>query len=447
MTPAATLADADPLATIDLSINQVDSRPYQGKVLEIRGQSIRAWLPGARLGEYGYIEPLRQAGQTVPVEIVGFENDHAWLSPMASISGVSAGSPVFRTGRAFCINVGTGLLGNVIDAFGRSLNVHSPMHMGRTEERVVNAAAPNALHRQRISKPFALGVRAIDGLLTIGQGQRISIQGEAGAGKSSLLASMLAGAQADVIVLGLIGERGREVREWIEDAMTPAIRSRTVTVVATSDRPAMERVKAAATATCVAEYFRDAGQHVLLLLDSVTRYARAWREIGLAAGEPPTRRGFPPSLFAALPSLLERAGPGKIGSITGIYTILTESEGDVDPVTEEVTSIVDGHIVLDAQLARRNRFPAIDILKSRSRLMDKIVSAAHLAAAVQVRESMARYAQVELLIRLGEYKHGTEPETDRAIDQHDAIERFLRQDMKTISRFSDTERQLQELVR
>ncbi len=442
----AALSEMDPLAGVLAAIDKTDSRPCQGKVLEVRGQSIRAWLPGARLGEHGYIEPLSERDRPIPVEIVGFENDVAWLAPLAVTRGISAGSPVFRTGREFVIAVGKGLLGSVIDAFGHNLDAPAPLNTSDMQWRAVNASAPHAIHRQRIQKPFPLGVRAIDGMLTVGRGQRISIQGEAGAGKSSLLASMLACAQADVIVLALIGERGREVREWIEDAMSAQTRSRTVTVVATSDRPAMERVKAAATATCVAEYFRDTGQHVLLLVDSVTRYARAWREIGLAAGEPPTRRGFPPSVFSALPDLMERAGPGQVGSITGIYTVLTESDGEADPIAEEVTSIVDGHIILDAQLARRNRFPAIDILKSRSRLMEKIVSPRHSRAAVEVRELMSLYAQVELLIRLGEYVPGSEPQTDRAIERHDAIERFLRQDRSACSTFSETERQLRELL-
>ena len=228
--------------------------------------------------------------------------------------------------------------------------------------------------------------------------------------------------------------------------MSKDTRARTVTVVATSDKSALERVKAAETATCVAEYFRDMGKHVLLMVDSVTRYARARREIGLAVGEPPTRRGFPPSLFAALPELLERAGPGVRGSITGIYTVLVESDGEADPVAEEVTSIVDGHIVLDAQLARRNRFPAIDILRSRSRLMHKVVENQHDNAAAQVRDLMARYAQVELLIRLGEYAAGTDAQTDIAIQRHEAIESFLCQDMKTVSSFSETRSRLMELM-
>lgn len=439
-------AHADPLPHLLQVMVDVDSRPRQGRILELRGLSIRAWLPGATLGEFCYIEPQDDTHARVPAEVVGFDNDLAWLAPMAKAFGISAGCPVFRTGRPFSIAVGNALLGTAIDAFGRNLDTRSRWPGEDLVMRAVHGVPPQAIERQRISEIFAVGVRAIDGLLTMGQGQRVAILGEAGSGKSSLLAAMLAGAKADVIVLALIGERGREVREWLEDAMTGQTRARTVTVVATSDKSAMERVKAAEAATCVAEYFRDTGKHVLLLIDSVTRYARAWREIGLAIGEPPTRRGFPPSLFAALPALMERAGPGAVGSITGIYTVLTESDGEADPVAEEVTSIVDGHIVLDAQLARRNRFPAIDILRSRSRLMDKVVAPAHGRVAAAVRDSMARYAQVELLIRLGEYVPGTDPQTDSAIERHDVIERFLRQDVKTISEFSDTRNHLLELI-
>ena len=446
MTVGLTTDIADPLHHIHIAMQGVDTRPRQGKVQEIRGLTIRAWLPGATLGEFCSIEPSMPDYAPVPAEVVGFADELAWLAPMAKANGISAGCPVYRTSRGFSIAVGEPLLGTAIDAFGHDLDPRAPRRLGEMVLRAVHGTAPAAIERQRISEPCPLGIRAIDGLLTVGQGQRVAILGEAGAGKSSLLASMLAGAQADVIVLALIGERGREVREWLEDAMSPDTRARTVTVVATSDKSALERVKAAETATCVAEYFRDTGKHVLLMVDSVTRYARARREIGLAVGEPPTRRGFPPSLFAALPELLERAGPGVRGSITGIYTVLVEGDGEADPVAEEVTSIADGHIVLDAQLARRNRFPAIDILRSRSRLMHKVVHDQHGNAAAQVRDLMARYAQVELLIRLGEYAAGTDAQTDAAIQRHEAIESFLCQDMKTISSFSETRSRLMELI-
>jgi type III secretion protein N (ATPase) len=247
-------------------------------------------------------------------------------------------------------------------------------------------------------------------------------------------------------VLGLIGERGREVRELLDVQLGAAARARTVAVVATSDRPAMERVKAAHVATSVAEYYRDQGKDVLLLVDSLTRFARAQREVGLAAGEPPTRRGFPPSFFAALPRLLERAGPGVHGSITGLYTVLTEGDGSLDPVAEEVTSILDGHIVLSAALAQRNHFPAIDVLRSRSRLMDSVVTPAHRESAAQIRQSMALYADIELLLQVGEYRAGSDARTDAAIARHGAIEQFLRQDSAVPCEFGHTLRAMNGLL-
>jgi type III secretion protein N (ATPase) len=289
-----------------------------------------------------------------------------------------------------------------------------------------------------IKDPLQLGIRAIDGLLTVARGQRVGIFGEPGVGKSSLLASIVKGTDADVIVLGLIGERGREVRELLDVQLDAAARARTVAVVATSDRPAMERVKAAHVATSLAEYFRDQGKHVLLLMDSVTRFARAQREIGLAAGEPPTRRGFPPSFFAALPRLLERAGPGALGTITGLYTVLVEGDGSLDPVAEEVTSILDGHIVLSAALAQRNHFPAIDVLRSRSRLMDTVSRPLQRRCAAAIRDSMAQYDEVELLLRVGEYRHGADAGIDAAVARQPAIQAFLRQPADQYVSFSDT---------
>src|SRR5690606_30994336 len=286
---------------------------------------------------------------------------------------------------------------------------------------------PAPFDRQLIEQPLQLGIRAIDGLLTLARGQRMGLFGEAGGGKSSLLASMVRGTEADVVVLALIGERGREVRELLDRHLDPTARARTVAVVATSDRPAMERVKAAYVATALAEHFRDQGRHVLLLMDSVTRFARAQREIGLAAGEPPTRRGYPPSLFAALPRLLERAGPGAMGSITGLYTVLTEGEGSQDPVAEEVMSILDGHIHLSQSLAQRNHFPAIDVLRSRSRLMDAVTRPLQRQTAARIRESLSRYRDIELLLQVGEYKAGNDPEIDAAIARKPVIDRFLRQ--------------------
>lgn len=285
-----------------------------------------------------------------------------------------------------------------------------------------------------------------DGLMTVARGQRVGIFGEPGVGKSSLLASIVAGTEADVIVVGLIGERGREVREFVDVQLSAQARKKAVTVVATSDRPAIERVKAAYVATAIAEYFRDRGRNVLLLMDSVTRFARAQREIGLAAGEPPTRRGFPPSFFAALPRLLERAGPGRGGSITALYTVLTEGDGGLDPVAEETKAILDGHIVLSGELAQRNHFPAIDVLKSRSRLMNTVVGQDHRDLAGTIRENMAAYRDIELLLRVGEYKAGNDAKADAAVARRDAIEAFLRQPSDEICDIETTIKRMTEIV-
>ncbi|MBO0711907.1 MAG: FliI/YscN family ATPase, partial [Acetobacteraceae bacterium] len=310
----------------------------------------------------------------------------------------------------------------------------------------VGAQPPTPFARQLITAPIQFGIRAIDGLLTCARGQRIGIFGEPGVGKSTLLADMVRGTDADVVVVALIGERGREVREFVERQLGPEGRARAVVVAATSDRPAMERVKAAHVATTIAEHFRDQGQHVLLLMDSITRFARAQREMGLAAGEPATRRGFPPSLFAALPRLLERAGPVGRGSITGVYTILVEGDISLDPVAEEVQAILDGHIILSHELAQRNHFPAIDILRSRSRLMEVAAPAEQRADAARVRELLARYAEVELLVRVGEFRAGSDALADEAIAKIDRINRFLRQASATRASSEETRQQLKEIV-
>nr|WP_281430402.1 FliI/YscN family ATPase [Salinicola acroporae] len=299
-----------------------------------------------------------------------------------------------------------------------------------------------------IEQPLALGVRAIDALNTVARGQRVGLFGEPGVGKSSLLSAIVKGSSAEVVVLGLVGERGREVRELLDVQLDADARRRTVCVVSTSDRPAIERARAALVATGVAEYFRDQGRDVLLLVDSLTRFARAQREIGLAAGEPPTRRGYPPSLFAALPRLLERAGPGDSasGTITAIYTVLTEGDGTLDPVAEETRAILDGHIVLSAELARRDHFPAIDVLASRSRLMENVADDEHRRHAAKVRDLMARYRDVELLLQVGEYREGSDAATDEAIRKHTEIEAFLRQSRDDRSDFAETLKRLKEIA-
>jgi type III secretion protein N (ATPase) len=425
---------------------QAEPRLPRGRVRRVRGVMVYASLPMARIGELCYLrDPM--TGRQIPAEVVGFADEEAILTPIGDLDGMSTRAEVISTGSVLQVPAGDGLLGKAINALGEWLDGpegESLPPMGRCS---VQAEPPAPFDRQLIEQPLQLGIRAIDGLLTLARGQRMGLFGEAGVGKSSLLASMVRGTEADVVVLALIGERGREVRELLDRHLDPAARARTVAVVATSDRPAMERVKAAYVATALAEHFRDQGRHVLLLMDSVTRFARAQREIGLAAGEPPTRRGYPPSLFAALPRLLERAGPGATGSITGLYTVLTEGEGSQDPVAEEVMSILDGHIQLSQSLAQRNHFPAIDVLRSRSRLMDAVTRPLQRQTAARIRESLSRYQDIELLLQVGEYKAGNDAETDAAIARQSAIVRFLRQATDEHSAFGDTLRAMTELAR
>jgi type III secretion protein N (ATPase) len=301
------------------------------------------------------------------------------------------------------------------------------------------------MQRKLIEKPISMGVRSIDGLLTCGEGQRMGIFAAAGGGKSTLLAKLIRSADVDVTVLALIGERGREVREFIEHDLGEEGMARSVLVVATSDRPAMERAKAAFVATSIAEYFRDQGKRVLLLMDSVTRFARAQREIGLAAGEPPTRRGYPPSVFAALPKLMERAGQSDKGSITALYTVLVEGDDMTEPVADETRSILDGHIILSRKLAAMNHYPAIDVLRSASRVMNQIVDNNHQVSAAHMREMLAKYEEVELLIKIGEYQHGADSRADMAIAQSDDIRAFLRQGTHELSELEETVNQLRGL--
>jgi type III secretion protein N (ATPase) len=315
----------------------------------------------------------------------------------------------------------------VLDGLGRPLDVDERGPLEADAFYPVFANAPDPLKRRIIDSPLELGVRALDGLLTCGEGQRMGIFAAAGGGKSTLLGMLVKGAAVDVTVIALIGERGREVREFLEHELGEAGRRRSVVVCATSDKSSMERAKAAYVATAIAEYFRDQGKRVLFLMDSVTRFARAQREIGLAAGEPPTRRGYPPSVFATLPKLMERVGMNDKGSITALYTVLVEGDDMTEPIADETRSILDGHIVLSRKLASMNHYPAIDVLASASRVMNAVVPAAHRDSAGRLRELMAKYAEVELLVRIGEYKRGGDKVTDEAIDKIERIRGFLRQ--------------------
>ncbi|RAZ90911.1 EscN/YscN/HrcN family type III secretion system ATPase [Mesorhizobium hawassense] len=421
------------------------SRPRKGRVRRVTGTVIHATVEEARIGEICELVDPR-TGRTTKAEVVGLMDEMAVLVPLGDLTGLSSLTEVVATGKDQVVPVGPGLLGRVISAFGEPLDGKPLSPDGIAGSYPVNAYPPSPLERSLISEPIQLGIRALDGLLTCARGQRVGIFGEPGVGKSILLSDIVSGTDADVAVVALVGERGREVREFLEHQLGSEGRERAIVVVATSDRPAIERVKAAYVATSIAEFFRDQGKHVLLAMDNITRFARAQREIGLASGEPPTRRGFPSSLFAVLPRLLERSGPGRIGSITSLYSVLLEGDGTLDPVGEEIQALLDGHVFLSNELAQRNHFPAIDVLRSRSRLMDAVVPATHRADAGRLRELLARYADIELLLRVGEYEKGSDAAADEAVAKIDAINAFLRQPSATRETIDRTRQRMREIV-
>ncbi|MER9326600.1 FliI/YscN family ATPase [Mesorhizobium sp. M0488] len=421
------------------------SRPSKGRVKRVTGTVIHATVEEARIGEICELVDPR-TGKTTRAEVVGLMDEMAILVPLGDLNGLSSLTEVVATGKDQRVPVGPGLLGRVISALGEPLDGKPLLPDGITSSYPVNAYPPSPLERSLISEPIQLGIRALDGLLTCARGQRVGIFGEPGVGKSILLSDIVSGTDADVAVVALVGERGREVREFVEHQLGPEGRQRAIVVVATSDRPAIERVKAAYVATSIAEYFRDQGKHVLLAMDNITRFARAQREIGLASGEPPTRRGFPSSLFAVLPRLLERSGPGRVGSITGLYSVLLEGDGTLDPVAEEIQALLDGHVFLSNELAQRNHFPAIDVLRSRSRLMDAVVPPVHRSDASRLRELLARYADIELLLRVGEYEKGSDALADEAVAKIDAINAFLRQASATHESIEKTRQVMREIV-
>lgn len=420
---------------LDVAVS-VQPRQLKGKLKRVVGNMVHAVVPNARLGEICELrDPVNNT--VIHAEIVGFDDNVAMLSPLGELHGLSTATEVTSTEKYLDVAVGPELLGHVLDGFGRPLTEFGAPTSAMKRAPLSNVA-PAALSRKIIHRPLSLGVRSIDALLTCGEGQRIGIYGPPGAGKSLLLAQILRSAQVDILVVALVGERGREVREFIDRHLTPASRARSVIVVSTSDRSSVERLKAAQTAMTVAEYFRDAGKRVLLVVDSVTRLARAVREIGLAAGEPPTRRGYPPSVFTVLPALFERAGMAEQGSITGIFTVLTEGDANSDPIAEETRSLLDGHIVLSSKLAQSGHYPAIDITASLSRVMMDVVVKEHLSASQRVRQLISKYAEIEFLIQVGEYKAGGDKLADEAISKRPEIEKFLRQAFNETSPFNDS---------
>ncbi|MES0867849.1 type III secretion system ATPase SctN [Pseudovibrio sp. SCP19] len=403
----------------------VEPYPLTGRVRKVVGTLIHAVVPKVEIGEIAELY-TRSTGRRLMAEVVGFHDDEALLSPIGELYGVGPDTEVRPTGHVQTVAVGEGLLGRVLDGMGNFIDGVDQEFVPETHYPV-NQDPPDPMQRQIIDKPLPMGVRAIDGMLTTGEGQRMGIFASAGGGKSTLMAMLVKGAAVDVTVLALIGERGREVREFIEHDLGPEGMKKSVVVVATSDKSSLERSKAAFVATSIAEYFRDQGKRVLLLMDSVTRFARAQREIGLAVGEPPTRRGFPPSVFATLPRLMERAGMNDKGSITAFYTVLMEGDDMNEPVSDETRSILDGHIVLSRKLAAANHYPAIDILNSKSRVMTAVISPEHREMSGKVNSLLAKYEEVELLVQIGEYQKGADSEADLAIAKNKPIKEFLQQ--------------------
>lgn len=397
----------------------------QGRIIKATSTLIKASAPEARIGELCRLES--PGGPPLIAEVIGFDGPTALLTPLGQVDGLGPETRVIPLHHALDVKVGYGLLGRVLDGFGQPIDGKGAFSPPCQVTYPIIADPPNALNRNIIDEQFFTGVRAIDGFMTAGLGQRLGIFAAAGAGKTTLLSMLVKRSSVDIVVVALIGERGREVREFIDDTLGDEGMGKTIIVAATSDRPAMERVKAAFVATAIAEYFRDQGLRVLLLMDSVTRFARAQREVGLASGEVPTRRGFPPSVFAQLPRLMERAGQSTSGSITAFYTVLVEGEDMNEPVADETRSILDGHIVLSRELVAKNHFPAIDVQASLSRLMQKIASQEHNHAAGKIRDLLAAYAEVELLLRVGEYQRGADPRADEAITKIQDILAFLRQ--------------------
>jgi type III secretion system H+-transporting two-sector ATPase len=409
----------------------------RGRVVEVTGLVIKARVPGVRIGELCFIQtPLRDA--PVPAEVVGFRSELVYLMGLGELTGLGPDSEVRPTGHVMTVRVGPGLLGRVLDGLGRPADGKGPLALGENSEYPVYAPPPDPLRRKRVKQALPVGVRAIDGMLTVGEGQRVGIFAAAGGGKSTLLGMIARNTEADVNVIALIGERGREVLDFIEENLGEQGLRRSVVVVATSDQPTLVRLKSAYVATAVAEYFRDRGKRVVLVLDSITRFARAQREAGLAVGEPPARAGFPPSVFATLPRLLERAGNSERGSITAFYTILVEGDDMTEPVADEVRSILDGHVVLSRELSARGHYPAIDILRSASRVMPAVAAAGHQQAAQRVRELVATYERHRDLILLGAYKKGTDARVDEALERWPGIEAWLRQGTQDKSGFDET---------
>jgi len=407
-------------------LSSVSTYSIKGKVTELTGIVVRAVVPGVRIGELCFIVPYHSK-TPIKAEVVGFRDQEALLMPLGNLEGIGLGNDVIPTGHTLSVRVGEQLLGRVIDGLGDPLDEETKGPLKCTDEYPVSAEPPAALKRERVTKPISVGIKAIDAMLTVGEGQRIGFFAAAGVGKSTLIGMIARNTEAEVNVICLVGERGREVRDFLEMDLGEEGLKRSVVVVSTSDQPSLVRLKAAYVATAIAEYFRDKGKRVMLMMDSITRFARALREVGLAVGEPPARQGYTPSVFSTLPRLLERSGNSDKGSITAFYTILVAGDDMNEPVADETRSILDGHIILSRAMAARGHYPAIDVSESISRVMDSIIDDDHRQSAQKLREVVANYEKERDLILIGAYEEGSDPKVDYAIEKIDEVNNFLKQ--------------------
>lgn len=416
----------------------------RGRVTEVTGLVVRATVPDAAVGHV--VEIRLDDGQVRLAEIVGFKSEECVLMPLGGVEGIGAMCEVVSTGKPFEIQCGAGLKGRVLDGLGRPMDTGPPLKGPGFERWSIDRQPPHPLKRARVTRPLTTGIRAIDGLLTVGRGQRVGLFAGSGVGKSTLMGQIACGSEADVNVMCLIGERGREVRDFVDEVLGEEGLKKSVVICATSDAPSLIRLNAAFVATSIAEWFRDQGQNVLMMMDSVTRFARAQREVGLAAGEPPARQGYPPSVFSMLPRLLERAGNSQTGSITALYTVLVAGGDMEEPIADEVRGILDGHIILSRKLASRSHWPAIDVLPSLSRVMNDVVEEHHSDAAARFREILAHYEARRDLISLGAYEYGSDENVDFAIDVIDEMEAILKQGLNEHTQLEETVERMLDIV-
>ena len=424
-------------------INKTETIKEIGKITEIIGLTIESDGPQSSIGDLCYIYNNFGDKPTM-AEVVGFRQDKILLMPLGSPDGIKPGALVVNTGEPMKIGVGNQLIGRVLDGLGRPIDTLGEIRF--SEYRSTQADAINPLKRKRITEPLALGIKSVDGFTTVGKGQRVGIFAGSGVGKSTTLGMMAKNTSADLNVIALIGERGREVKEFIEEILGTEGMKRSIVIAATSEQPSLVKIKAAFVATSIAEYFRDKGMDVLFMLDSITRIAMAQREVGLAIGEPPATRGYTPSVFALMPKLMERAGTNDLGTMTALYTVLVEGDDFNEPISDTSRSILDGHIILSRALAHKNHYPAIDVLQSLSRVMNDVVDENHKTAAGIIRNLMAVYAKNEDLINIGAYVSGTDPVCDRAIALMDKINIFLKQTTKEKIDYDQTINELTQIA-